>query len=72
MPLHADEETGTKAYRYKFTRPDGLSGGIVQMPTDGPEFSQALGSGFTNYYFVNDVDEVHENRGNLVAPLMIA
>jgi hypothetical protein len=63
LPVHIDKKTGTKTYRYKFTKPDGLGGGIVQVPADCPEFSQSLGSGFTNYYFVNDVDEVGVSMG---------
>lgn len=56
--MRTDEQTGSKVIPYKFKRPDGLSGGILQLPEDCPPGSQSIGSGFTNYYLVNDVDEV--------------
>lgn len=30
------------------------------MPKDCPPFSQSMGSGFTNYYLVDDVDVVSD------------
>ena len=51
-------EDGHKVHQYMFERPDGLSGGIVEMPQDCPSHNQSMGAGFTNYYLVNDVDEV--------------
>jgi predicted enzyme related to lactoylglutathione lyase len=55
-PVH--EEDGKKVHQYSFKRPDGLTGGIVQMPAEGAAPTQSMGAGFTNYYFVHDVDEV--------------
>lgn len=51
-------DDGHKVHQYMFERPDGLSGGIVEMPKDCPPHNQSMGAGFTNYYLVNDVDEV--------------
>ena len=50
-------EDGHKVHQYMFTKPDGLSGGIVEMPKDCPPHNQSMGAGFTNYYLVNEVDE---------------
>ena len=59
---YINENDGHKVHLYSFERPDGLTGGIVEMPKDCPPHSQSMGAGFTNYYLVKDVDEVRSHR----------
>jgi hypothetical protein len=46
----------------------GLGGGIVEITKDHDRASQALGSGFTLYYLVEDVDKVCLSRLLLASP----
>lgn len=36
---------------------EGLSGGIIKMPEDCGANSQVLGSGFTLYFFVDNIEK---------------
>ncbi|KAF2436133.1 hypothetical protein EJ08DRAFT_645142 [Tothia fuscella] len=68
--IDVDSMTGIKTSQYSFTRPKGFGGGIVQMPEDIPLGEQAMGYGYTVYYFVNSIDEtlgrIHELGGATV------
>jgi len=65
-------EGGAKVAMYNFKRPEGFGGGIVQMPTECGTNEQHMGSGFTLYYLVDDLEKtlerINELGGSTVMP----
>jgi len=55
------DESGGEVIHFSVGKPDGVGGGIVQMPKDLQEAEQPLGAGMTVYYFVNSIEETQEH-----------
>ncbi|KAF2732619.1 hypothetical protein EJ04DRAFT_553942 [Polyplosphaeria fusca] len=54
----AQDEPQTEVVHYKFSQPQGLSGGIVKRSEDCAPAEQAMGAGMTVYYFVESIDKI--------------
>jgi len=61
-------------WQFSLSRPTGLGGGIVQIGDSCAAETQKMGSGFTMYYFVNNLEEaearLHKLGAKTVLPKM--
>jgi len=68
----ANANTNSKVYHFEYK--NGLSGGILQIPSTGDVVPQTLGVGFTLYYFVHNLEKsearLHELGAKTVLPKM--